>query len=113
MKYGITVRYRPTRMCIGCRERLPVDELVRLQRKGSKVVVVEHRVMLQTGRSVYLCPKVGCIDKVLRRGEIVFKRSKYDKIIVRLEPKQSDRLRFAFAHAARRLRAKLGVGPQD
>jgi len=106
-------KYRPTRMCLGCHERLPAEELVRLQRKGEKVIVVEHRDMRVEGRSVYLCPKLGCIDKVIKRGEIVFKRSKYDKIIVRLEPRQSDRLRYAFAHAARRLRARLGVGPQD
>lgn len=75
--------------------------------------MVEHRDHRQPGRSVYLCPKIGCLDKVLRRGQIVFKRSKYDKIIVCLEPRQAERLRFAFAHSARRLRGRLGVGPQD
>ena len=90
-----------------------MDELVRLQRKSGKVIVVEHRDMRQPGRSIYFCPNTSCLDKVLKRREIVFKRSKYDKIIVRLEPRQSDRLRYAFAHAARRLRARLGVGPQD
>jgi hypothetical protein len=85
---------------------------VRIQLKGGKPVVVEHREQRQGGRSVYVCPKLGCFDRVLRRGEIVFKRSKYDKIIVCLEPRQAERLRFAFAHTARRLRSRLGVGPR-
>jgi predicted RNA-binding protein YlxR (DUF448 family) len=104
-------KHRPTRTCLGCRERLPQDELIRLQLKSGKPVLVEHRDSRQPGRSVYFCPKVGCLDKVLRRGEIVFKRSRYDKIKVCLEPQQAARLRFAFTHAARRLRAGLGVGP--
>jgi predicted RNA-binding protein YlxR (DUF448 family) len=105
-------------MCIGCRERLPQEELARMQLDSSpgrqdKVVIVEHRVQRLDGRSVYLCPKVGCLDRVLKRGEIVFKGSKYDKIIVRLDPRQSERLRYAFQYAARRLRAALGVGPSE
>jgi predicted RNA-binding protein YlxR (DUF448 family) len=105
-------------MCIGCRERLPQDELVRLQLERSAgkpdhVVIVEHAAQRRPGRSVYLCPKVGCLDRVLKRGEIVFKGSKYDKIIVRLDGRQSERLRYAFTYAARRLRAALGVGPKE
>lgn len=86
---------------------------MRIQLRGGKPVVVEHRDQRRAGRSVYLCPKLGCFDKMLRRGQIVFKRSKYDKIIVHLEPRQAERLRYVFAHRARRLRAEMGVGPQD
>jgi len=100
-------------MCLGCRERAPQDELLRLQLTSEKVVIIEHNAQRLPGRSVYLCPRLGCLDAVLRRGEIIFKRSKYDKIIVCLEPRQAERLRFAFKHAARRLRAALGVGPKD
>ena len=105
-------------MCIGCRERIPQEELLRLQIADplalpAKIIIVEHRVQRVPGRSVYLCPKLGCLDKVLRRGEITFKGSKYDKIIVRLEPRHVERLRYAFQHAARRLRAALGVGPKE
>lgn len=101
------------RMCLGCRERQPQDELIRLQQKGGKVYIVEHADKRVPGRSVYFCPKVGCLEKVLKRGEIIFKRSRYDKIVVYLESQQAARLRYAFMHAARRLRASLGVGPQD
>ena len=99
------------RMCLGCNERQPQDEMIRLQHKAGKVFVVEHADKRVAGRSVYFCPKVGCLEKVLKRGEIVFKRSRYDKIIVYLESQQAARLRYAFMHAARRLRASLGVGP--
>ena len=90
---------------------MPQDELIRLQLKNGRVVIVEHRGARQPGRSVYFCPKVGCLDRILKKGSITFKRAKYDKIIVHLEPRTAARLRYAFTHAARRLRAKLGVGP--
>jgi len=105
--------FRPIRQCLGCRERVAQDELVRLQLTQTGVAIVEHPDQRRSGRSVYCCPKLGCFDKLVRRREIVFKRSKYDKIIVCLTPKQVDRLRYAFKHAARRLRADLGVGPKD
>jgi predicted RNA-binding protein YlxR (DUF448 family) len=100
-------------MCLGCRERLPQDELIRVQLTTEGVKIVEHPSQRLPGRSVYFCPKVGCLDRVLKRGEIVFKRNKYDKMIVCLEARQAARLRYAFQHAARRLRANIGVGPQD
>jgi predicted RNA-binding protein YlxR (DUF448 family) len=103
-------------MCIGCRDRLPQDELLRLQVSlnaagRERIVIIEHRAQRCDGRSVYCCPKIGCLDKPLKRGEIVIKNTKHDKIIVRLEPRQCERLRFEFQHAARRLRAAMGVGP--
>jgi predicted RNA-binding protein YlxR (DUF448 family) len=105
-------KHEPLRMCLGCRERLPKPELIQLQlTRDRKVVIVEHREQRQPGRSVYFCPKAGCLDKVLKKGAITFKRSKYDKIIVHVEPRQAARLRFAFLHAARRKRKQLGVGP--
>jgi predicted RNA-binding protein YlxR (DUF448 family) len=97
-------------MCIGCRERLPQDELIRVQLSAEGVVIVEHKATRRPGRSVYLCPDADCIGKVIRRGEIAFRKTKYDKIIVRLEPRQAERLAYALEHAARRLRARLGVG---
>jgi predicted RNA-binding protein YlxR (DUF448 family) len=92
-------------MCLGCRERQPQDELLRIQPTAEGVVVVERRDQRVPGRSVYLCPDKDCFDKVFRRNDgIIFKRSKYDKIIVRLEPRQVERLRYVFEHAARRFR---------
>ena len=108
-----TALHTPTRMCLGCRERVPQDELIRLQLRAGRVVIIEHRSQLQPGRSIYFCPRLGCLDRALAKGELVFKRAKYDKIIVRLEPKQAARLRFAFAHAARRMRIRQGVGPRE
>lgn len=106
-------KHQPTRMCLGCKERLPRQELVRLQLTPNGVAIIEHASRLRQGRSVYICPKLGCADKAMRNGELVFKRSKYDKIVVRLEPKQAARLRYKFSHAARRLRGAIGVGPQE
>lgn len=106
-------RHVPLRMCLGCRERIPQAELIRLKLTPRGVVIVERPAMRQPGRSVYFCPKAGCFERVLGKGEIIFKRSKYDKIIVRLEPRQAGRLRYAFNHAARRLRGSIGVGPSN
>lgn len=99
-------------MCFGCRERQPQDEMIRLQLDERGIVIVEHPDSRLPGRSGYLCPHNGCLDAMLRRGEIVFKRSKYDKIIVRLDIRQVERLRYAFKFAARRLRGNIGVGPR-
>ena len=106
-------KHQPIRMCLGCRERLPQHELVRLQLTPQGTAIVEHPSRIRPGRSIYFCPKLGCADKALSKGELVFKRSKYDKITVRLEPKQAARLRYVFAHAARRLRGEIGVGPKN
>ncbi len=106
-------RHQPTRMCLGCKERIWQEELVRLQMTREGVGIVERQQDLGDGRSVYFCPKPGCFDKVLKKGFIVFKRSKYDKIGVCLEPRQVERLRYAFSFAARRLRGEIGVGPRD
>ena len=106
-------RHQPVRMCLGCKERLPRQDLVRLQLTPHGTEIIEHPSRIRPGRSIYLCPKLGCADKALSKGELVFKRSKYDKIIVRLEPKQVARLRYKFAHAARRLRGEIGVGPKE
>ena len=106
-------KHQPIRMCLGCKERLPRQELVRLQLTPNGTEIIEHPSRIRPGRSIYLCPKLGCADRALRKGELVFKRSKYDKIIVRLEPKQAARLRYKFSHAARRLRGEIGVGPKN
>jgi predicted RNA-binding protein YlxR (DUF448 family) len=98
-------------MCLGCRERLCRDELIRLQLTAEGIVIVEHKDQIKDGRSAYLCPKVQCLDKALRHAELVFKRSKYDRISVRLDQRQAERVRYAFSFAARRLRSALGVGP--
>jgi predicted RNA-binding protein YlxR (DUF448 family) len=106
-------KHQPIRMCLGCKERLPRQELVRLQLTPRGAQIIEHSSRIRQGRSIYICPKLGCADRAMRNGELVFKRSKYDKIIVRLEPKQVARLRYQFAHAARRLRGEIGVGPKE
>jgi predicted RNA-binding protein YlxR (DUF448 family) len=41
---------QPTRMCITCRSRHPQHTLIRLQQKGTEVVIFEGM-----GRSFYLC----------------------------------------------------------
>lgn len=104
--------HRPVRMCLGCRERQPQDCLLRLQLDAEGIVIVERSSQRLPGRSAYVCPRSGCLDAVLRRGDIVFKRSKYDKIIVRLDARQAERLRYAFKFAARRMRGSIGVGPR-
>lgn len=106
------MRHLPVRMCVGCRERAAQRDLVRMQLTAEGVVIVEHRDQFRAGRSIYFCPKLGCFDKALRQGGLVFKRSKYDKIIVRLDQRQAQRLRYAFSFAARRMRSLLGVGPE-
>jgi len=74
----------PVRTCIGCRERFAQDELVRLNLRDGKVVIVA-KPGASVGRSIYLCPREKCFDAMARIGKLAFSRSKHNRIVVRLE----------------------------
>ena len=61
----------PRRMCVGCRERLHPNELVRLQLDAAKTLrVVGQRV--SRGRGAWVCPRPGCLNALARRpGRLV------------------------------------------
>ncbi|MDO5662596.1 MAG: YlxR family protein [Brachybacterium sp.] len=64
--------HRPERTCVGCREKAPRDQLVRLVRDGSPAGgAPEVRVDPQRsapGRGAWLHDDARCLDLALRRG---------------------------------------------
>jgi len=92
----------PIRMCVACRERSEQAGLVRLNVRKDKVVVVE-KPPDASGRSVYICPRDKCFDAVVKRGHIVFKFTKYEKISVPLSEYDAFQLRKEFRRAIRRI----------
>ncbi len=83
--------FRPMRTCVGCRERQPQDELIRLRYVKGRVVISRSGDDTP-GRSVYLCPCESCWRDALKRGRLVFKSAKRDKMVVNLEPREQEGL---------------------
>ena len=63
------MRHAPTRTCLGCRQRRPKHDLVRLVRLANGVVVADaHGV--QPGRGAYVCAEPECVERALRTGRL-------------------------------------------
>ena len=48
----------PQRQCVGCREKKPKPELIRVVRAPDGAISLEA-----AGRGAYLCPKAACLKK--------------------------------------------------
>lgn len=55
----------PLRQCLGCREMLPKNELVRIVRLNTGGLVTDATGK-QNGRGAYICRKTECLDKVIK-----------------------------------------------
>lgn len=55
----------PMRQCMGCRERKPKKELVRVVRSPEGTVSVDLRGKAP-GRGAYICPDPECLKKAIR-----------------------------------------------
>jgi predicted RNA-binding protein YlxR (DUF448 family) len=51
-------------MCIGCRERRPQDDLLRLIRATDGTLEIGRRL---PGRGAWVCPDAACIDQAERK----------------------------------------------
>ena len=51
-------RHVPTRTCVGCRQRRPDSELVRIQLDGTKPVIGGRGA----GRGAWICADAACIE---------------------------------------------------
>ena len=52
----------PQRQCVGCREKKPKPELIRVVRAPDGVISLDARGKA-AGRGAYLCPKASCLKK--------------------------------------------------
>ena len=53
----------PQRQCMGCRERKPKKELIRIVRTPDGVVTLDFGGKMN-GRGAYICPNPECLKKV-------------------------------------------------
>ena len=57
----------PIRMCIGCRERKPKKELIRIVRTPQGELLIDDTGK-KAGRGAYVCPKLECVAKLDLKG---------------------------------------------
>lgn len=55
----------PERKCMGCNEKKPKKELVRVVRTPEGEVLLDLTGK-KSGRGAYICPKVSCYEKALK-----------------------------------------------
>ncbi len=95
-------KHVPIRTCVGCREKFPQEDLIRLKLIKGKVTIVPPRTSL-SGRSIYLCPRESCWKSALKRGKLVFKTAKHNRLSVHLSEKERDMLMARLRQFARKL----------
>jgi len=55
----------PLRTCMGCNEKKPKKELVRIVKNKDGEIFID-RTGKADGRGAYICDKVECLDKVIK-----------------------------------------------
>jgi predicted RNA-binding protein YlxR (DUF448 family) len=63
------VKHVPIRTCVGCRQRRPQRELVRLVRRVDGIVVRDVSGGA-AGRGAYVCLEAVCLERALKGGRL-------------------------------------------
>ena len=80
----------PQRQCMGCRERRPKRELIRVVRTPEGSVCLDFSGKMN-GRGAYLCPDPECLKKALRAKaldrslEVTIPEDVYDRLQKEME----------------------------
>jgi len=59
----------PERKCVGCGEKKPKKDLIRVLRTPEGQIVLD-RTGKMSGRGAYLCPSVNCFKKAVKQRRI-------------------------------------------
>ena len=59
----------PERKCVGCGEKKPKKDLIRVLRTPEGQIVLD-RTGKMSGRGAYLCPSVSCLKKAVKQRRI-------------------------------------------
>ena len=84
------VKKIPERKCMGCNEKRPKKELVRVVRTPEGEVLLDL-VGKKSGRGAYICPKVSCYEKALKSKrlervlEVEIPESVYSEVLASLK----------------------------
>ena len=60
------VKKVPMRQCVGCGEKKPKKELIRIVRPEGEAVSVD-RTGRKNGRGAYICPKLSCLETAVKK----------------------------------------------
>ena len=60
---------QPERQCMGCNEKKPKKELIRIVRTPEGTIELD-RTGKKSGRGAYLCPKSECLVKLKKSGRL-------------------------------------------
>ncbi len=63
------MKHHPERTCIGCRSIRKKDDVIRII-AGPAGVLIDYREKLE-GRAAYICPRVACIEKALKKETLM------------------------------------------
>ncbi len=61
------VKKIPERKCVGCNERKPKNELIRVVRVADSGNIEIDRTGKKNGRGAYICPSAVCLKKAKKR----------------------------------------------
>ena len=82
----------PQRQCMGCRERKPKREMIRVVRGTDGTVSLDFGGKMN-GRGAYICPDMECLKKAIRskaldrRLEVTIPEEVYDRLQKEMEAK--------------------------
>ena len=80
----------PQRQCVGCREKKPKPELIRVVRAPDGGISLDARGKA-AGRGAYLCPDPECLKKAMKTNalgralEMEIPQSVYDALLKEME----------------------------
>jgi predicted RNA-binding protein YlxR (DUF448 family) len=99
---GVDSRSSPLRTCLGCRQRAPQSDLIRVVVVGGALVADLHRRM--PGRGAYLHPDLQCLERAAKRR--AFPRA------LRVEgPLDVDQVRVSVTHEHGSGNRSMSTGP--
>lgn len=82
---GNAVKKIPERRCVGCSEKKPKRELIRIVRLPESNDVEIDLTGKKSGRGAYICPSKACLKKARKRLETNLECSIPDEIFIKLE----------------------------
>ena len=62
-----TPKKMPERKCVGCNEKKPKNELIRIVRCADTGSIEIDRTGKKNGRGAYICPNAACLKKAKKR----------------------------------------------
>ena len=86
----LKARKIPMRMCMGCREKRPKKELLRVVRSPEGVVSLD-KTGKAAGRGTYICPDAECLKRCMkskaleRELEVKIDQEVYDGLLASIE----------------------------